>query len=166
MATKTDFTPDEWAKLVESVMLASIAITAADPSGLWGTLKEGFATAKVMSAAKNSGSGLITEVVTALQTSEGRTIAQDQLKQRMAGAKAADIVQRSVSELAAVGALLDSKAGSDAPIFKQWLFDTAVRVAEASTEGDFLGFGGVKVSDKEKATLGQIAGALNIANVA
>jgi len=36
----------------------------------------------------------------------------------------------------------------------------AAKVAEASTEGGFLGFGGVKVSDAEKATLADIAKAL------
>jgi len=35
-------------------------------------------------------------------------------------------------------------------------------VAEASTEGGFLGFGGVRVSDAEKATLAEISGALGL----
>jgi len=40
VADKSNFTPDEWKLLLESVMAASIAITAAEPSGLWGLLKE------------------------------------------------------------------------------------------------------------------------------
>jgi len=39
-ANKTTFTPDEWRKLLESPILAGHAVTAADPSGLWGQLKE------------------------------------------------------------------------------------------------------------------------------
>jgi hypothetical protein len=35
-------------------------------------------------------------------------------------------------------------------------------VAEASTEGGFLGFGGVRVSEAEKATLAEISGALGV----
>jgi hypothetical protein len=35
MADKSSFTPDEWKLLLESVMMASIAITAAEPHGLW-----------------------------------------------------------------------------------------------------------------------------------
>jgi len=35
-------------------------------------------------------------------------------------------------------------------------------VAEASTEGGFLGFGGVRVSDAEKATLTEISSALGL----
>jgi hypothetical protein len=34
MAGKSDFTPAEWTTLLESVMMAGIAVTAADPSGL------------------------------------------------------------------------------------------------------------------------------------
>ena len=43
MANKASFTPEEWEQLLESPMLASMAVTAAEPSGLWGMLKESFA---------------------------------------------------------------------------------------------------------------------------
>ena len=43
MPDKSSFTPDEWKLLLESVMMASIAITAAEPHGLWGLLQESFA---------------------------------------------------------------------------------------------------------------------------
>jgi hypothetical protein len=43
MATKSNFTSEEWGKLLASPMVAGMAITAADPSGLWGLLKEGMA---------------------------------------------------------------------------------------------------------------------------
>ena len=44
MTDKTDFTPEEWKLLLESVMMAGIAVSAAEPSGLWGLLKESFAS--------------------------------------------------------------------------------------------------------------------------
>ena len=43
MATKANFTSEEWGKLLASPLVAGMAITAADPSGLWGLLKEGMA---------------------------------------------------------------------------------------------------------------------------
>ena len=43
MADKTSFTPDEWARVVASPLLVGMAITAADPSGVWGLLREGMA---------------------------------------------------------------------------------------------------------------------------
>ena len=39
MANKQDFTSEEWTKILQSPMLAGIAVSTADPSGLWGTLK-------------------------------------------------------------------------------------------------------------------------------
>ena len=50
MASKRSFTPEEWTKVLESVTLAGVAVTAAEPSGLWGTLKEGFASASTLAA--------------------------------------------------------------------------------------------------------------------
>ena len=43
MADKTTFTAEEWSRLLSSPMIAGMAITAADPSGVWGLLKEGMA---------------------------------------------------------------------------------------------------------------------------
>ena len=48
MAGKSDFTSDEWKTLLESAMMAGIAVTAADPSGLWGMLKESMASARTI----------------------------------------------------------------------------------------------------------------------
>jgi hypothetical protein len=39
MTNKANFTSDEWKVLLESVMAAGIAITSAEPHGLWGLLK-------------------------------------------------------------------------------------------------------------------------------
>jgi hypothetical protein len=52
MADKSSFTPDEWKLLLESVMMASIAITAAEPHGLWGLLQESFAGGAELAKAK------------------------------------------------------------------------------------------------------------------
>jgi hypothetical protein len=59
-----------------------------------------------------------------------------------------------------VSKILDTKAPGDAKAFKAWLQDISQKVADASVEGTFLGFGGVRVSDSEKATLADIAKSL------
>ena len=46
MANKTNFAPDEWNKLVGGAFMAGFAVTATDPSGLWGLLKETFASGR------------------------------------------------------------------------------------------------------------------------
>lgn len=52
MAVKTDFSAEEWNTVLAAPVLAGFAITAADPSGIFGTLAEGWASAKELAAAK------------------------------------------------------------------------------------------------------------------
>jgi len=40
MTAKSNFTPDEWKVLLQSMIAAGIAISAAEPNGLWGVLSE------------------------------------------------------------------------------------------------------------------------------
>jgi hypothetical protein len=60
-----------------------------------------------------------------------------------------------------VSAIVDEKAPDDAADFKAWLRGIGQMVAEASLEGGFLGIGGVRVSEAEKATLADIERALS-----
>jgi hypothetical protein len=162
MANKQSFTPDEWTKVLESVMLAGVAVSAAEPSGLWGTLKEGFASSSEIAKAQlDPGTNeLIKAAIADLETSEGRASVQEALRKGFTGAKPADAVQRSLANLREVSTILAAKAPGDAPAFKAWLTGIGRKVAEASSEGGFLGIGGMQVSDAEKATLGDIAKAL------
>ena len=162
MANKQNFTPEEWTKVLESMMLAGMAVSAADPNGLWGTVKEAFASRSALAAAKlNHGSNeLINAVIADFETSEGRSATQEALRKRVAGAEPADVVQRSLADLREVSAILDAKAPRDAAAFKVLLRGISQKVAEACVEGGFLGFGGVLVSDAEKATLADVEKAL------
>jgi hypothetical protein len=162
MANKQNFKPDEWTRILESTMLAGMAVSAAEPSGLWGALKEAFASSSALAAAKSdAGSNeLIKAVVADFETKEGRSAVQEALRQHLAGAKPADAVQRSLANLREVSTILNTKAPQDAAGFKAWLQAISKNVAEASSEGGFLGIGGVQVSDAEKATLADISKAL------
>jgi hypothetical protein len=143
-------------------MLAGMAVSAAEPSGLWGMLKEAFASSSALAAAKlDAGSNeLIKTVVADFETSEGQSVVQDSLGKRFAGARATDVAQSAVANLGEVSAILNAKAPGDAAAFKAWLRAISQKVAEASKEGGVLGFGGVAVSDAEKATLADISKAL------
>lgn len=163
MTDKASFTPDEWTALISSPLLAGMAVTVAEPSGLWGMLREGMASARAMVEAKSaSGSALAKSIAEELSTSQGRSAAQQALKARLSGKSAAELKQQIITSLKAVGDIADQKAKQDAPAFKAWLKHIAEAVAEASTEGGFLGFGGVSVSDAEKATLAEVAAALKL----
>jgi hypothetical protein len=162
MANKQNFTPEEWTKVLESTMLAGIAVSAAEPSGLWGSLKEAFASRSVLAAAKldPASNELVKAIVADFETAEGRSAIQEALRKRFADAKPADVVQRSLDNLREVSAIVDAKAPGDAAAFKAWLRGISQVVAEAAVEGGFFGLGGVRVSDAEKATLADIAKAL------
>lgn len=162
MANKQSFTPDKWVKILESTAVTGMAVTAADPSGLWGMLKEAFAGGSIIAAIKEdpNANELVKAVIAGLETKEGRQAVQEALRKRFSGAKPADVVPRSLALLGEVSTILEAKAPADAGPFKAFLNEIASRVAEASKEGGFLGFGGVPVSDAEKATLAQIASAL------
>ncbi|MEZ5816546.1 MAG: hypothetical protein R3D44_05650 [Hyphomicrobiaceae bacterium] len=162
MAAKADFTSEEWSKLLESPMMVGMAISASEPSGLWGLLHEGFSGARQLTGSRDSETQLIKDIVADLATSEGRTIARDALQAQFKGAKPAEIVDRSVVTLREIAGILDRKAGGEAVAVKSWLYAHAERVANAASEGGFLGFGGQKVSENERATLKQISDALAI----
>src|SRR4051794_10742770 len=155
MADKTNFTKEEWTLLLESPMIAGMAVTAADPSGLWGLLKESFAGGSALTQAVTGAStnALVKAVATDFSTSEGRSAARHGLKAKFASSQPADLKKKSIDSLRQVSALLDTKAG-DASAFKAWLRQISQSTAEAATEGGGLfGLGGVQVSDAEKATL-------------
>lgn len=80
----------------------------------------------------------------------------------LTGKSPAEIKQEVIAKLKQAGQILDNKAPGDAPAFKAWLKGVAEQVAEAASEGGTLGFGGVKVSDAEKATISEVARALNV----
>ena len=162
MVNKTAFTADEWKLLQQSVMMAGIAVTAADPSGLWGTLKETFSSAQSMIAGKGGSSELVKALIADFETSEGRSAAREGVGAQFKGLNAPGITKKAVEALSQVAALLDAKAPEEASAMKTWLLNISKSVAEASNEGGFLGFGGIKVSDAEKATLAEIQTALNI----
>ncbi len=162
MTNKASFTPEEWKTLLEGVMMSGLAVSAAEPSGLFGALKEGFAESHALIEARNGPNELIRSLVAEFETSEGRTFAREGLKERLSGVEAAGIKDKSIATLREVGTLLETKAPEDATPVKEWLYHISEKVAEADAEGGFLGFGGVRVTENEKATLSEISNALKI----
>ena len=165
MADKSDFTADEWKIVLSSPMLAGMAVTLGEPSGLFGTLKESMASARAMLETRSDpgASNLIKAILADIETSEGRTTAKEGLKSELTGKSAAEIKQQIIAKLARLGEIIDAKAGAEGPGFKAWLKQVAEKVAEAASEGGFLGFGGVKVTDAEKASIADVAKALKVA---
>jgi hypothetical protein len=167
MATKANFTADEWKAVLGSPMLAGMAVTLADPSGLWGMMKEGIASGRALLDAKSDAgaSELAKAIVAGMETSEGMGEAREGLRAQLTGKTPGEMKQQVLLMLARIGQIVDAKAPNEAPAFKAWLTTVAQKVAEASAEGGFMGFGGVQVSDAEKASLAEVAKALGRLNL-
>jgi hypothetical protein len=166
MADKSSFTSDEWQTLLESVMATGLAVTAAEPSGLLGLLQESFASGKLLAKAKMDANTnpLIKAVVDDLATSSGRSASSSRLREALAGKKPVEIKAACIEVLGKADKILGAKAPGDAAAFENWLRQIGQSVADASTEGGFLGIGGVAVSEGEKATLAEISSALKLAS--
>ncbi|GGM02823.1 hypothetical protein [Deinococcus aerophilus] len=154
MSLKDNFTPDEWFKIMAGPGRAGAAVVAASPSGLTGLLAE----AQAIAAA-------VRESV----SREGRTplmeaMAADLLGQPAAKAPEADPA-RNLDEVRAQSLeavrqamwLVDAKTSAqDAAAYRDMLLSVAQRTAEAAKEGGFLGFGGERVNDRERAVLDEL----------
>jgi hypothetical protein len=163
MAGKANFTPEEWSRVVASPMIAGMAITAADPSGLWGLLKEAMSSGWALLEAKQNqaASPLAKAVVEDITTPETRAAVRERLQAQFKGVPLGELKSKAIVELRNVAAIVEAKAPDDASSFKAWLQDVAQKAVEAGSEGGFLGFGGVAVSDAERATLAEITAALS-----
>jgi hypothetical protein len=111
MANKQNFKPEEWTKILESTMLAGMAVSAAEPNGLLGKLKEAVASGSTLAKAKSDpgANELVKAVVSDFETKEGRAAVQEALRQQLAGAKKpGDVVQSSLANLREVSAILNT----------------------------------------------------------
>ncbi len=162
MSVKESFTSEEWARVVTSPMVAGMAITAADPSGLWGLLKESMAGGWALLAAKReAGANSLAKAIAEDITTPGtRAAAQSRIQAQFKGSQVSEMKSKAIAELREVVALVDTKSPAEAAGFKTWLYEVAEKAAEAGKEGGFLGFGGVAVSDAEKTTLAELKNVL------
>jgi hypothetical protein len=162
MSFKDDFTEEQWIHVIAAPLVAGLAVTAADPSGLVGAVQESAALAgSLKSAGEGASAGsLVAEVIEAYTTGDGRKSARDDTMALIKGRKPAEACEAAVARLGETAALVAATAPGEADDFRRFIRETAQRVAEAGTEGGFLGFGGEKVSDAERKTLADIDAAL------
>ena len=157
MASKSDFTAEEWQTIVAAAPMVGLAVTCASPNGPWGVMKEmlsmGMAMAEMLQ--KGSANPLIAELAADLKARQTKPEPPQGIKDPEQGKELA------LNHIRAVNSLLDMKVkGQQADEFKKWLLSVAQKVAESSNEGGIFGFGGERVSDAEKNVLRQIAFAL------
>jgi hypothetical protein len=162
MATKTDFTEEEWAEVKRAPFMAGLAVVAASPSGPFGVVKEMFAVGRTLAdvKAKGASSELVKALVGDLEA--GGASAQS-APSELQGKSPDHVKNYAIESLKRVAAIVERKAKPDeAQGFKQWLVSVSQRVAEAAREGGFLGFGGTQVSDQETNVVKELSASLGV----
>ncbi|HEX5510223.1 MAG TPA: hypothetical protein VFX41_00785 [Actinomycetales bacterium] len=158
MTTKSDFSEEEWTRIVRAPFVAGLAISLADPGGPIEAAKESMATLK---SATNppSREQLLADVALDVQA-----MAQQHhhplsgfkpSKEEGAGSQVLD-------ELRAVMALVSTRATQEeTAAYGAWLLASAKAAADAAKEGGFMGFHAEQVSQREEAMLNQVREAVN-----
>ena len=138
MATKADFTEEEWKTLQGGINGAGMFVSLVD-RGFFDTFKEGNALAHhLRDAHEHSDSVLIRDLVTGRERPFG------------ASASPQESEQSTVTALQQAVTILEAKSPEDLPEYKQLVLDVSQSVAEAAKG----------VSDKENAALESIRSAL------
>jgi hypothetical protein len=154
MATRADFTAEEWTTIYQSPGMAGMVVMLAGKSGPFQAAKEMLAVGKALADQQESPNGIISAIVGAAKNKE-RAADAPQQPQTLEEARAL-----ALDHLRQTAAIVDAKAPADAAEFKSWLVDVGQKVAEAAKEGGFLGFGGTQVTEEERAAVSELTAAL------
>ncbi len=155
MATKDDFSPDDWAALVRAPLIAGLAISLADIGGPIELTKESMAAMKsVLEPVGGDQPALVAAI---------RADFEAQAKDRhnpVKGYKPKN-PQELLDELTRVNGLVTAAGAPDeAEGFRALLKTAARRSADAAKEGGFMGFRAEQVSAGEQQMLERIDAAL------
>ncbi len=164
MATQAAFTPEEWTLLRIVPSLVVGGVSAADPNGIFGAVKEAAAGMTEMIASLQKGSKLeLLDAMLADKSIPGMPdpktlVGEGNREQQMANLKSAVL-----GRIGEVVNLVSRKATPDeAKAYKQMIMSVASKTANASKEGGFLGFGGVRVSSAEESFLNEVKAVLQL----
>ena len=164
MATKTDFSATEWETLRDAPHAVVLAVAAAGASGLFGSIKEAIAPTGTLVEALHGENELLRqicekeEIKAAIESLKAMAKSSGDFKSIQAAFRKAAI------EKSRAGLDLLKRKGTpeDVAAFKDFLLKLGEKVANAAKEGAFLGFGGERVSEDERAILAELAQALDV----
>ncbi|WP_323102243.1 hypothetical protein [Intrasporangium sp. YIM S08009] len=153
MTAKSDFTEEEWTRVVRAPFMAGMSITLADPGGPIEAAKESMAMLK---SATNppSREQLLAEVALEIQAMVQEHHNPVSGYKPTGGQPPGEQV---LEELRAVHRIVAAKATpEEAAAFGQWLVTAAQAAADAAKEGGFMGFGAQLVSEREQDMLDRV----------
>ena len=171
---KNDFTDDEWFLLSSTPAAIGALMSAAAPSGMFGTIKELSASMKatVHGLQTHQDSELIKALLKRSENwSEAKETASDYSDRTRARFKQEEVTDAEklkslvLSDCAAVAALAEERCTeTEAAAYKDWCLSIAAKVAQASKEGSIFGIGGTRISKEETALLAEIENAMGVAS--
>jgi hypothetical protein len=124
MATKADFTQDEWETLRRGAMGAALLVSASD-RGFFDSFKEAGALAKHVGQARQAGSSeLVRELAGERGTGFGLTDSPEEIE------------RDTFEALPSAIALLERKAPDEVESYRTYVLEVARSVAEAAGGGD------------------------------
>jgi hypothetical protein len=166
MTQRDEYSDEEWASLVGAPVAVIAAVIGASPNGPVGIAQEVQAAVRSFEQAAETrrDNPLIAAL---LLTLKERFEAFGGKQPEDAAAEQVDIFalgsdrERALATVAAAGALLAQRVPADvAAEVRAWLRELAEAVANAASEGGFLGIGGEQVSPKEREVVAAIDAAL------
>lgn len=162
MATQSTFTAEEWAALRLAPSLVAGGVSAADPSGIFGSIKEATAGMHGMLEAYQSGKGLeLFQALAADRSIPGMPDPKSLLGDGNREQQLANLKKTVLERVKSAATLVASKGSAEeARAYKQMIVAVAERAANASKEGGFLGFGGVRVSAAEQSFINEVKAAI------
>lgn len=160
MSTREKFNPDEWAALRNAPHLVVLATATAGSSGIFGTIGEMMTAGKAVFEASSSPNELIRLIAAKDEAKASQESIKEDLKAAEPAAIPAWLSEQALARARQAMMILSMKSEEDRGAYAAWLRDLARRVAEASKEGGFLGFGGELVSGEEKTFMAALDTAL------
>lgn len=162
MASKTDFSPEEWTTLRTAPALVGGAMMAASPDGFFSSIREAFS----MGSSSFSTLKTFENVVLLKEIMMDKDKLVDEMKAKLgatgdAAARRAKLHAEAIAGVKqAVAILVQKGTPEDVKAYRAWIGAVAEGVANAASSGGFLGFGGEKVSEAEKSFLGEVSAAM------
>lgn len=164
MATKSDFTQQEWETLRDAPHLVMLSVATAGSSGPFGSIKEAFAPAAAIVEAAKGSNELLRQICDREELKAAQQSLRSSIKTGSDVKSLREQLQNAAAEKAAEANAVLKQKGSpgDLDAFRSLLVNIADRTAKAAKEGGFLGFGGEWVSENERGVISRISEALEV----
>jgi len=166
MSERQEYTNEEWATLIGAPIAVIAAVIGASPSGPIGISQEVAAAVRAFEDAAETrrSNPLIADMLVTLRDRFSAYVgkhADDPAVAQIDIFALGRDPARAIAACRKAGELLARKTPPDVSAeVRAWLIDLSSKVAHAAIEGGFMGMGGERVNERERAILAEIAAAL------